>query len=57
MHKGLGILQTWSFTTRGLFFFFFAFLEPHVRHLDRLGVELELQLPATITTPTTAHQM
>ena len=34
-----------------LFFLFFPLLRPHVRHMEvpRLGVELELQLPATVT--------
>ena len=38
------------------FFGFFAFLGPHPRHMEfpRLGVELQLQLPAYTTATATA---
>ena len=37
------------------FFFFFAFLGPHLQHMEipRLGVQLELQLPAYTTATAT----
>ena len=39
------------------FFFFFVFLGPHPRHMEvpRLGVELELQLPANTTATATQY--
>ena len=38
------------------FFFFLGFLGPHLRHMEvpRLGVQLELQLPAYTTTTATS---
>ena len=43
-----------------VFFFLFAFLflGPHMRHMEvrRLGVELELQLPAKVTAPATQNR-
>ena len=39
----------------GFFFFVFVFLGPHLWHMEapRLGVELELQLPAYVTATAT----
>ena len=41
-------LEKWFF----FFVFFFVFLGPHLRHMEvpRLGIELEMQLPAHATT-------
>ena len=44
-------LSFFSFLSSYFFFLFFCFLGPHLRHTEvpRLGVELELQLPAYTT--------
>ena len=41
-----------------IFFFFLVFLGPHPQHIPRLGIKLELQLPAyatAIATPDPSH--
>ena len=58
--KVVPILGTHYITERIFFFFFFCFLGPHPQHMEvpRLGVELEMQLPAYATaTATTGFEL
>ena len=53
------VMSIWKLFYFFFFFFFFFFLEPHLLHMEipRLGVQSELQLPATATATATATAM
>ena len=48
---GTSFISSWELSPEALSFLSFFFLEPHPRHMEvpRLGVKLELQLPAYTT--------